>query len=332
MPFISLSEYVGKYTRFQPIDIREAPFYQEGHLPNALHIPLVLKQNDFQHALSTWRKYQLVDSDVWIENFSAARLALSQLEHRSSDLLLYDEEGGVSSRILDLVFDRTGKKYLFLDGGFAAFKKYQQRFFHQARSFYFLTGKTGCGKTRLLRALSSLGASVMDLEVLANHRGSVFGGRPGSKQPTIQEFHNRLWRSLGELGSGNGIFVEQKGEYLGKCSIPRGLSEQFKTARQIRLIASFSFRVSRLKSEYAHLTNRELAVGLSKLKSKLDKSLFADCQQAIDEGDRDHFIRNMLRYYDQTRTYQTNRENAWLEVDGETDNPEELGERILSLI
>ena len=171
----------------------------------------------------------------------------------------------------------------------------------------------------------------MDLEALANHRGSIFGGQPGKLQPTPQEFHNRLWQSLIEFDSTEGIFIEQKGDDVGNCALPQGLLEQMKTAKKIGLTASFSFRVNQLKKEYAHLTKSALTTGLVKLKSKLDSALFAECQKAIEEGDLDRFVRLILRYYDQTRNYQSY-QDAWLEVNGERDNPEELGKKILSLI
>ena len=57
-------------------------------------------------------------------------------------------------------------------------------------------GKTGSGKTSLLLSLAKEGISIIDLEGIANHRGSSFGGINLPKQPSSEHFENMLAEKL----------------------------------------------------------------------------------------------------------------------------------------
>jgi tRNA 2-selenouridine synthase SelU len=59
--------------------------------------------------------------------------------------------------------------------------------FEQPFNLKILGGYTGTGKTEILHSLKK-GQQVIDLEGLANHRGSAFGGIDLPPQPTTNNF------------------------------------------------------------------------------------------------------------------------------------------------
>jgi len=83
-----------------------------------------------------------------------------------------------------------------------------------------LCGKTGSGKSLLLQQLGLSGYPSIDLEKIASHRGSVFGGLLLPPQPSQQDFENELEKSFTRYTSSKYIFIEQKPPSLGKRKIP----------------------------------------------------------------------------------------------------------------
>ena len=86
-----------------------------------------------------------------------------------------------------------------LDGGYKAFRRQVAADLEvmPARfSFHVVCGATGSGKSRLLEALAKTQAQVLDLEVLAAHRGSVLGELPGAPQPSQKAFETAIWSAL----------------------------------------------------------------------------------------------------------------------------------------
>ena len=84
-------------------------------------------------------------------------------------------------------------------------------------------GPTGSGKSRLLQALAVEGAQVLDLEALANHRGSVLGLVPGSRQPSQKAFDSAVWDALRRFDPARPVFVESESKKIGDLRVPEAL-------------------------------------------------------------------------------------------------------------
>jgi tRNA 2-selenouridine synthase len=99
--------------------------------------------------------------------------------------LVYCWRGGKRSGSLALVLGQIGFRVHTVEGGYKAFRGAVLAALPalaQRLQYRVVCGPTGSGKTRLLQALASQGAQVLDLEALASHRSSVLGMVPG--QPT----------------------------------------------------------------------------------------------------------------------------------------------------
>lgn len=116
-----------------------------------------------------------------------------------------------------------------------------------------VAGRTGVGKTRVLLALRDVKKQqVIDLEGLAKHRGSAFGGFVSDEQPSNEFFENQLalqWRALDPTRP---VFIEDEEGHVGKCSVPPGLYEKMRKAPTVcRIVASIDTRVKVLLDDYA---------------------------------------------------------------------------------
>jgi tRNA 2-selenouridine synthase len=112
-----------------------------------------------------------------------------------------------------------------------------------------LTGLTGSGKTRLLRALPADGAlQVLDLEGAARHRGSAFGAED-VPQPSQQTFENTLATEL-LLSPAERLVVEDESRYVGRRTLPDDLMEAMRVAPLAVLETPMAERVSHIVEEY----------------------------------------------------------------------------------
>ena len=83
-----------------------------------------------------------------------------------------------------------------LAGGYKAYRQLALDIFKRSYPFVVIGGYTGSGKSEILRELSKIGEQVIDLESLANHKGSAFGGLMMPPQPTTEQFQNDLFEAV----------------------------------------------------------------------------------------------------------------------------------------
>ncbi|MFZ3173567.1 MAG: tRNA 2-selenouridine(34) synthase MnmH, partial [Thiobacillus sp.] len=115
-----------------------------------------------------------------------------------------------------------------------------------------VSGPTGSGKSRLLLALASEGAQVLDLEVLAAHRGSLLGALPGQAQPSQKSFESAIWSALNGFDPAQPVFVESESKKIGALRVPAALIASMHASPCLRLDVPLAARVQLLTEDYAH--------------------------------------------------------------------------------
>jgi tRNA 2-selenouridine synthase len=130
-----------------------------------------------------------------------------------------------------------------------------------------LDGNTGTAKTEVLGMLPSLGLQVIDLEGLARHRGSLFGGRPGG-QPTQRFFEGRLAHAFAALDPSRPVIVEAESALVGDLALPGPLWAAMRAAPRIRITAPHAARAAYLARAYADVAEdpTQLAATIGKLR------------------------------------------------------------------
>src|SRR6185295_5203389 len=119
-------------------------------------------------------------------------------------------------------------------------------------NFMVVHGPTGSGKSRLLAALGRAGAQVLDLEDLAQHRGSGLGGLPGAPQPTQKWFESLLLERMGAFDPGRVVYVEGESKKIGQIQVPDALMARMRASPCVLLEADVRTRVTLLIEEYEH--------------------------------------------------------------------------------
>ena len=255
---ISAEEALNRLNEFSDvIDARSEGEYAEDHLPGAVNWPSL--NNEERKLVGTEYK-QISAFDA--KKRGAALVAKNIARHLERDVidkprdwqpLVYCWRGGKRSGSLALILDQIGFKVTLVDGGYKAFRAALVEALPQLASqfeYRVICGTTGSGKTRLLQALAALGAQVLDLEALANHRSSVLGVIPGTPQPTQKAYDSLIWAALRSFDTSRPVYIESESKKVGNVAIPEGLITAMRAAPCLQLDLSEDQRVELLLEDY----------------------------------------------------------------------------------
>jgi tRNA 2-selenouridine synthase len=191
-----------------------------------------------------------------------------------------------------------------LDGGYKAFRRQVVADLGELPArfdFRVVCGATGSGKSRLLEALGQAGAQVLDLEVLAAHRGSVLGELPGAPQPSQKAFETSIWSALSQADPARPLFVESESKKVGNLRVPEALIERMRGSSCVRLEADVDTRVALLLEDYAHFVGSPavLAEKLELLRDLHGAERIAQWREHLGQGQWQPLVRDLLEsHYD----------------------------------
>jgi tRNA 2-selenouridine synthase len=241
------------------IDVRSPGEFTLDHIPGAINLPVL----DDQERVRVGTLYKQV-SPFEARRVGAALVARNIAHHLDGHLedrprdwrpLVYCWRGGGRSDAMCDVLRRVGWRAARLDGGYRAYRRVVlDELQRQPSRFRFVAicGRTGSGKSLLLRAIAAQGGQALDLEQLACHRGSVLGEMPNRKQPSQRLFESKLWENLNRFDPNRPVFVESESRKIGNVQIPETLIRAIREANCLRLNASLAQRVGLLELEYQH--------------------------------------------------------------------------------
>ncbi|NLD01027.1 MAG: tRNA 2-selenouridine(34) synthase MnmH [Gammaproteobacteria bacterium] len=320
------------------MDTRAPVEFEKGAFPHTLNLPLMT--DDEREQVGTCYKqqgqeaaielgHQLVQGDVKQQRLEQW-LAFAR-EHPNG--YLYCFRGGLRSQIVQQWMREAGCDYPRITGGYKALRRFlidsQEQIIHDSQ-FCIVAGHTGCAKTDLLNTLDNS----IDLEEIANHRGSSFGKRPAG-QPTPIDFENRLaiaFLRQHHARPNQRILLEDESKLIGRCALPLQLRERMATAPIVRVTASLEQRVEHSFRNYIlyKLQEWQQAVGveagfaafsadltdsLLRTKKRLGGALYQEIDAVLQQALLEHqqgddslhraWIEMMLsQYYDPMYEYQ----------------------------
>ena len=306
---ISADEAMARYDRFDAvIDARSEGEHAEDHLPGALNWPSL--NNEERIRVGTLYKQV---SPFEAQKIGAALVAANISRHIQAHVLdkpkgwqplIYCWRGGKRSNSLALILGQIGFKVHLIEGGYKAFRKAVIEDTPRRVApleFRVLCGPTGSGKTRLLQALATQGAQVLDLEAIASHRASVLGVIPGQPQPTQKAFETRLWDALRRLDPSRPVFVEAESKKVGNVTIPDSLIAAMRSSPCVRLELSLPHRVQLLLEDYDYFVKDAnfFCERLDKLTDLKGRVVVEDWKARVRAGQTAEVVAELLdKHYD----------------------------------
>lgn len=248
------------------IDVRSPAEFAIDHIPGAISAP-VLSNEERAHIGTLYKQVSPFEAKREGAVLIARNIALhleTQFHDRPREWkpLVYCWRGGKRSGAMAHILAQVGWRTGQLEGGYKTYRRYviDELEANAARlRFRVVCGATGSGKSRLLQVLHERGAQVLDLENLAQHRGSLLGNLPNQPQPPQKMFESRLWDTLRRFDSQYPVFVEAESRKIGNLAIPEALLDRIRQSECIAIEASLSARVKLLMEDYSHfLSDTEL--------------------------------------------------------------------------
>jgi tRNA 2-selenouridine synthase len=289
------------------IDVRSESEFAEATIPGAISVPIF---SDVERAeLGTVFKNisPLVAKDLGL-SLAAPKLP-EIVKHcrelsEQGPLVFFCWRGGMRSKAVASILDLMGIRVYRLIGGYKAYRRSIVDFWDQVPFPYgvvVLRGNTGVGKTKLIEKLQLRGRPAIDLERLANNRGSVFGSVGLGAAPSQKSFEANLTEQIKAYGSINWIVVECESKRIGRVTLPNSLHQAMENGKQVLTYDSIENRVCRLVEEYTTSFNSgpELEAALNRLVKRLGHQRVTHLQDLLEGEDYAAFARILLEeYYD----------------------------------
>jgi tRNA 2-selenouridine synthase len=320
------------------IDVRSPAEYKHAHIPGAYSLPLFTDEE--RKVVGTTYKQQSREAAIKIAldyfgpkmkkmigevericelrntNYDSAANPNEIVNLNSKIVLLYCWRGGMRSAGVAWLLDLYGFKVYTLIGGYKKFRHYVLDTFKLPFNFKILGGFTGSGKTELLRSLEKKGNIVIDLEKIAQHKGSAFGNIGMPEQPGQEMFENLLAQELRNKSminsewSINGfqnspltihyspVWLEDESQRIGLVNIPNDLWNLMRCSPVYFINIPFEERLKHLVQEYGVLDKQKMIDAIGRIKERLGGLNAKNAIQLLEEGNITESFRILLQYYD----------------------------------
>ncbi|OYX35145.1 MAG: tRNA 2-selenouridine(34) synthase MnmH [Caulobacterales bacterium 32-69-10] len=242
------------------IDVRSPSEFAEDHAPGAVNLPVL----DDEERARVGTIY-VQESPFLARRLGAALVARNIARHLETALadkeksfrpLVYCWRGGQRSNAMATILSQVGWRAGLVAGGYKTYRRRVVSELYDAvlpHRLILLDGDTGSGKTDILKLAAIRGVQVVDLEGLAAHRGSLFGGIPGTPQPSQKMFESRLLAAFEGLDPSRPVLVEAESSKIGERFVPPAVWAAMATAPRIELQASAAERAAYLVRVYADM-------------------------------------------------------------------------------
>lgn len=297
---IDIEDYLKSPVR-PTIDVRSPGEFAAGHIPNAVNIPLF--SDDERAEIGTAYKNRGKNKAIALglrrvgEKADVLLRSLSQFSE-GENVFVHCWRGGMRSEAFNWLACQSGLTATRITGGYKAFRRAAHLCFAQPMEIVILSGYTGVGKTALLQDLKAEGEQVIDLEAIACHRGSAFGGIGQPTQPTVEQFENNLFVCWRLLDSSRPIWLEDESQSIGKVNVPLPLWKQMRAAPGIFAEADRESRIELLVREYGDLPAKALGDAIGRVKKRLGGLRYQQAMAALENKQIAHFADIALQYYD----------------------------------
>ena len=326
------------------IDVRTPAEFAEDHIPGAINCPVL----DNEQRIQVGTLYKQV-SPFEAKKIGAALVSENIAKHlkerfldrpKSWKPLIYCWRGGDRSGSMTTVFKAIGWHAGQLDGGYKAWRSHvitALEALPKEYRFVVIGGATGSAKTRILQAIGELGAQVLDLENLANHKGSVLGVLPDSPQPSQKAFETALLKAIAGLDPSRPVFVEAESRKIGNLHVPEAMIERIRGGDCVAIDATLDARVAFLLKDYDYFLTLPdfLCQRLDALRTLQSSETLNRWQQLIRDAAWPTLVRELLElHYDPLYRRSQERNFAGMQDSGTclTDDLSEDGIKRLATI
>ena len=357
---ITIEQFLSLSNEMPVLDVRSPGEYGHAHIPRAFNLPLftdeerkivgtAYKQQSREAATKIGLDFfgvkmrkMVEEVELMVKEWQSAmgssqwavgngQLANKRAQPPTSNLklptgiLVHCWRGGMRSAGVAWLLDLYGFKVYTLVGGYKAYRKWVLAQFEKDYPFHIIGGYTGSGKTLVLHELKANQQTIVDLEGLANHKGSAFGNL--GEQPKQEMFENLLAEQLavtsGQSTVGSEhleikrtqpptsnlqpstpnlqpptIFMEDESQRIGNLQIPMPLWHTIRKSPVFFLDIPFEERLEYITEEYGKLEQEKLVNAIIRIQKRLGGLETRNAINHLLEKNYKESFRILLTYYD----------------------------------
>lgn len=316
---LSVEKFLEDMDQYFIVDVRSPGEYAEASIPGAVNIPLFDDQE--RAVVGTTYKQEGTDQAKMV-GLSLVSPKLPEMVETiisaaaGREIVLYCWRGGMRSRSIFTLLEALGYPVLQLVGGYKAFRRRVNKFLNDATvnaPVIVLNGLTGVGKTLVIKELQQMNAPALDLEAMANHRGSAFGSVGLGKPRSQKDFESLLFLELHKWKDATFLVVEGEGKSIGPVVIPDFFYQAMLEGKHILLETGLETRVERIVDEYRNVSKEntdDLAAAVMVLQKRLGKNKCEELAERVRQGEFHQAASSLCtEYYD--GYYKDSRRKQW---------------------
>ncbi len=293
------------------LDVRTPKEFEQGRLPGSSNFPIF--SNDERHEVGICYKQKGRDEAVKLGlEFVGPKLSgfVADAEQLCDGrtATLYCWRGGMRSGSMAWLLKTAGFEIDLIPGGYKTWRRAALESFQHPLNLINLAGFTGSGKTEVLAALQAAGEQVVDLEALANHRGSAFG-QMGS-QPSTEQFENEVAYRLMQFDPKQTIWIEDESRSIGKVYMPHELILQMHKAPLVWVQRSEDERIKSICDLYGQTSTNNLIKAFERIQRRMGGQFTKAAINHLRASELEEAAQLALRYYDSSYQHSMQKRNA----------------------
>ena len=296
---IELSNFLELSAKFPVLDVRSPGEYAHAHIPGTHSLPLFTDEERAQVGTAYKQQSREQAIKIGLDFYGPKmRAMVEQVEAlKSATVLVHCWRGGMRSAGVAWLLDLYGFNVFTLQGGYKTYRQYIVESFQLPASIKILAGYTGSAKTAVLEKLQRLGEPVINLEKLANHKGSAFGHIGLPTQPSQEMFENLLGIAIRSIGTSS-CWLEDESWRIGSLLIPQPYYQQMRLAPCYFVDIPFEERLNYILQDYGTATKEELIQAVLKIQKRLGGLETKTAIGFLVENNVKEAFRILLQYYD----------------------------------
>ncbi len=322
---IEIEAFVTIFKENLVLDVRSPGEYAHAHIPTAHSLPLFTDEE--RKVVGTAYKQERKEKAIKIglDYFGPKMRAMVEeveelVKNGNKKILVHCWRGGMRSGGVAWLLDLYGFDVYQLTGGYKAYRNWVLSQFEKPYEVTILSGNTGSGKTPLLHELEKAGIQMIDLEDIANHKGSTLGGINQPPQPRQEMFENLLAEKLSSKNLEKKILLEDESQRIGNVIIPNILWQKMKISELLYLQIPFEERLKYLVKEYGKLPFEELKSAILRIQKRLGGLETKNAIQHLESQNLGGCFGILLRYYDKwyEKSLKTKEKGEVIKIEGES--------------
>ena len=289
--------------QYPVLDVRSPGEYIHAQIPGAYSLPLF--SDEERKIIGTAYKQQSKEKAIklGLDFFGVKmRFMVEEVEKiikdsTSTTVIVHCWRGGMRSSAVAWLLNFYGFEIYLLEGGYKAYRNWVLEQFEKEYQFNIVGGYTGSGKTEVLQAMKENNHSVIDLEGLANHKGSAFGALGQPPQPTQEMFENLLANSLYQNNKSL-FWLEDESQRIGALNIPHDFWKSMRTKPVYFMDIPFEKRLDHITTGYGDIEKEQLENAIDRIKKRLGPLETKTAIGFLVEDNVKECFRILLSYYD----------------------------------